>query len=199
VHERVRAAEVRDDTQTGLGHAELHVVGDDAQVAGERELESGADGVALHRSDGEPRGFTQPREAHLEGRDRGVGLLVGQRGEAADARLAVHLGSGEEPLVETGGECAAGTAHHHYTDLGGQGLPDRPERLPRERGLRVQHLGSRERDRRPRTVDVERQPAALEELRVDRRRRHDGRLPRGRNRFAPTSSWYEWPHRGRAA
>jgi len=182
VDERVGAAEVGDDAQARLGHAELHVVGDDAQVAGQRELEPGPDRVALHRGHREPRGIAQPREPALEGGDGGVGLVVGHRGDAGDARPSVHLGGGEVPLVEPRGEGPARAADHHGADVVGQRLTDRPERLPRVRGLRVQRLRPRERDRRSRTVDAELEPAASKELRVDRRRRHGGRLPRSRER-----------------
>ncbi len=69
VHQRVGAAEVGNQPERRLGHAELHVVGDDAQVTGQRELEAGPDGVAVHGGDGHPVRLAQPAEAGLEAGD----------------------------------------------------------------------------------------------------------------------------------
>ena len=91
MHQRVGAAEVGHQPERRLGHAELHVVGDDAQVAGQRELEAGADGVAVHGGDGDPVRVAQPAEAGLEAGDGGVGVRVGQLADAGDAGLPVDL------------------------------------------------------------------------------------------------------------
>ena len=45
------AAEVGHQAEGHLGHGELGVLGEHPQVAGEGELEAGADGVALHGGD----------------------------------------------------------------------------------------------------------------------------------------------------
>ena len=47
VDQRPGAPEVRDDAAARLGHAQLRVVGQHPQVAGQRELEAAADAVAL--------------------------------------------------------------------------------------------------------------------------------------------------------
>lgn len=43
------AAEVRDEAERRLPHAELGIVGEDLQVAGQRELKARSDGVAVDR------------------------------------------------------------------------------------------------------------------------------------------------------
>src|SRR5438094_68674 len=65
VAEHLRAAEIGHQTELGLGHRELRVLGRDADVARERELEAGADGVALHGGDADELRTAQPAEAGL--------------------------------------------------------------------------------------------------------------------------------------
>lgn len=96
------AAEVRDDPQGGLRHAELHVVGKNPQVTGQRQLEPSSNRVALHRCNGDPRRATQPREAGLETGDDGIGVSVGQVRDPGDAGHPVDFTCPEEAPVETG-------------------------------------------------------------------------------------------------
>ena len=51
LHERPRATEVGHQPEGRLAHREPGVVGDDSDVAGQRELEAGAHGVPLDRGD----------------------------------------------------------------------------------------------------------------------------------------------------
>ena len=59
------AGQVGDEAEGRLGQPQLRVVGEDPQVAGERELAAGADRVALHGGDGDDPGRAQPAEARL--------------------------------------------------------------------------------------------------------------------------------------
>ena len=53
--------EVRDQPEARLLHRELHVVGHDHHVAGQRQLEAGADRMALHGGDRRPLGCVATR------------------------------------------------------------------------------------------------------------------------------------------
>ena len=78
LHEGARAGQVGHQAERRLGQAQLGVVGEDPQVAGERELRAGADGVALHRGDRDDPRRPQPAEAGLEAADPLLGLLGGE-------------------------------------------------------------------------------------------------------------------------
>src|SRR5204863_8496650 len=94
VHQPLGAGQVGDQAEAGLGHGELRVVGDDPQVAGESELETGADGVALDHGDADQVGPAQPGEAGLEVGD--VRLGVGPRSERGERP------AGQAPAGQTG-------------------------------------------------------------------------------------------------
>ena len=70
----------------GLGHGELRVVGDDADVGAERELEAAADRVALHGGDADQIGPRGPVEGLLPlARSRAVASACGQLRQRQDA------------------------------------------------------------------------------------------------------------------
>ena len=50
VHEPLRPARARDHAERDLGQRELRVVGSDAEVAGQRQLETDAEAVAVQRA-----------------------------------------------------------------------------------------------------------------------------------------------------
>ena len=69
VDQRLGAAEVGDQPEGRLLHRQLGVVGEHPQVAGQRQLEAGADRVALHRGDADDPVVAPPRERLLEAVD----------------------------------------------------------------------------------------------------------------------------------
>src|SRR5690606_6130800 len=121
----VGAGQVGHQSEARLAHGELHVVGDDAQVTGEGELEAGADGVALHGGDGHQVAAPPPGERLLVLGDDRVerGLVaachVDERRFALDALGREHL------PVEPRGEGLALAPQHHDPD----GARQQPARL----------------------------------------------------------------------
>ncbi|KIF73880.1 hypothetical protein QR77_07545 [Streptomyces sp. 150FB] len=114
------AAEIGHDAQAGLPHRELHVRRDDPQVTGQRELESGADRMALDDGDRHDVAAAEPAEAVLVSGDGGVEFRVGAPREVEEGRFALEALGGERLPVEPGGEGLALAAHHHDPDAAGQ-------------------------------------------------------------------------------
>ena len=106
--QRLCSRQVGHQPERGLLHAELGVVGHHPQVAGQRELEAGADGVALHDGDRDEARVAQPGEAALERLDGRRRLLVGLREQRRD-RLPPSPAAGrvEHRAVEAGREASA--------------------------------------------------------------------------------------------
>ena len=79
-----------------LAHREPGVVGHDPQVAGQRELEAGADGVPLHRGDADDDGpGATSGEARLVGRDGRVERRLGSSAaSSAEARARPAMPAG---------------------------------------------------------------------------------------------------------
>ena len=152
--QRLGAGEVGHQAERRLLHGELRVVGHHPQVAGQRELEAGADGVAADRGDRDEARVAQPGEAALVLVDPRGRLLVAEREQADDALLARRRRVEHRP-VEAGGERVALPRHHHDAYVVGQGAPDLAEREPHRRRLGVAHVGTVEGDGRDRAVDVE--------------------------------------------
>lgn len=119
------AGEVGDQAQAGLAHGELHVVGDDAQVTGEGQLEARPDGMPLHGGDGHDVTAPPPGEALLELSDGGVEFGVTTAGEVDERRLALDPLGREHLPVEPGGEGHAFATQHHDPD----GARHQPARL----------------------------------------------------------------------
>ena len=166
-----------------LGHAELHVVGDHPQVAGQRELEPAADGMALHGGDRDPVRVPQPAKPAWK-----------------PAMVASASASDSSPMPTMPGRPSTSRAVKKCLSSPAENARPRPrttttrtssdsdspidaQRLPGGRRLRVQHLGTGERDRRPRAVDVERESASLQETGRHRRCGHAGRLSRRRSGY----------------
>ncbi|ESU47126.1 hypothetical protein P376_4891 [Streptomyces sp. HCCB10043] len=123
------AREVGNETETGLTHGELHVLGDDPQIAGEGELEAGADGVALDRRDRHEVVAAPPGERLLVLGDGRVELGLRAARHVEERRLAVEALGGEGLPVEARGEGLALAAEHHDPHRAGQrpsGLGQRP-------------------------------------------------------------------------
>ena len=95
-----RAADVRDQADPRLGHADQRVGGDHAQVARQRELHGAADAGAVDHAD--------RRLGHLLGEVPGV-----EAGAAERAQVLGRLGQGgQRAEVHAGGEHRAGAADH---------------------------------------------------------------------------------------
>ena len=90
--ERAGAGQVGHQPERRLGQPQLRVVGEDPQVAGERELRAGADRVPLHGRDRDDPRRAQPAEAGLVAADPLLRLLGGQPAQVAEA-AAVTPGS----------------------------------------------------------------------------------------------------------
>ena len=152
--QRLGAGEVGDQAERRLLHGELRVVGDHAEVAGQGELEAGADGVAAHLGDRDESRVAQPREAALELLDPRRGVLVAEREQADDALLAGRRRV-EHRAVEPGGEGLPLPRHDDDPDVVRQGPADLAERQPHGGRLCVADVGPVQRHRRHRPLDLE--------------------------------------------
>src|SRR6185503_10330321 len=124
-----------DDGEVDLGEAQARVGGGDADVAGQRQLEAAAEGVA---ADG---GDDRLRAALHQGAELHAPAVL-----AEDRR---HLGRGELADVGAGGErLVAGADHHDDADavVGDQPLEGGIEVAPHGLVHRVVNLGPVERD-----------------------------------------------------
>jgi hypothetical protein len=148
IDEPLGAAQVRDQAKCRFGHGEGGIVGQDAQVAAERELETGADGVALDRGDADEIRPRRPVEGLLPFTDRVARLLLGPAGQDQHSRNAGHPLGREHRPVEAGREATSLTPDHHHPDGSGQRPCDLPQRGPGVGSLGVQGLGAGEPDRR---------------------------------------------------
>ena len=152
--QRLCSRQVGHQAQRGLLHRELGVLGDHPQVAAERQLEPRADGVALHRRDADEPRVAQPREPLLVAVDRLADRLVVELHQPCDVtRRRV-----EHRPVQPRAEALPRSPDHHDPRRVGQLLPDRRQRVPHRRRLRVAHLRPAQRHRRHRVADVEVQP-----------------------------------------
>jgi len=79
--QRLDPAQVRDEPERHLGHAELRIIRDNTQITRQRELEPRADGVAVNSRDRDDVGPVQPGERLLIGLDARQGGGVGRRGK----------------------------------------------------------------------------------------------------------------------
>ena len=115
--EVARAGQVGHEAERRLGQPQLGVVGEHPQVAGERELRAGADGVPLHGGDRDDPRRAQPPEAGLVAADA---LLASSRRAAGPARRARRAtpGSGLNRLRSRPAENARPSpAHHDHPDV----------------------------------------------------------------------------------
>ena len=80
--------------ERGLAHGQLGVVRNEHEIAGQRELEAGSDGVTLDEGDGDLRYAMPPREGRLRLLDEAIHLVV-----AAGRQLPRHL---DVPLERDG-------------------------------------------------------------------------------------------------
>ena len=110
VDERPGAAEVGHEPEARLAHREPRVERRDPQVGGQRQLEAGADGVAVHLRHDDGRALAPRREALLVGRDAPLDGLRTSRGELGHALLARHALGREHGRVDAGGEGVTGAA-----------------------------------------------------------------------------------------
>ena len=99
-------AEVGHQAQADLGHGELRVLGRDPEVAGQRELEAGADRVALHQRDADQARTGEDAERLLVAGDLGGGLAPADIA-ASSARFwsrPCDAVRGEHPAIQAGRE-----------------------------------------------------------------------------------------------
>ena len=108
------AAQVRHQPVTDLGHPELGVVGDHDQVAGQRQLEPGADRMTGDGGDRDEPRIGQPAESALETGDGLVGHRVRRAWRCAPSS---ESGLGREGrAVQTGRERRSLTADNDHPD-----------------------------------------------------------------------------------
>ena len=120
------------------------------QVAGQGELEAGADRVALHHRDRDEPRVAQPGEPPLEARRWSRRSRSSVRREQPDHRLRVVGGCRrvEHRPVEPGREALPLAAHDDHPDVVGDLVADRGQGPPHRRRLGVAHLGAVEGDGR---------------------------------------------------
>ena len=130
--EALRPAAARDHPELHLGEGELDVVGRDAEVAGERELEADAEGVALQLRDHRLRAALRRGDVPVQARE----LLRARLEEAGDVAAGGERPAGAGDDDEAHGLVGAELAEH-LVELGA-----RAERHA------VELAGDVERDRR---------------------------------------------------
>ena len=129
--EGARAGQVGHQAERRLGQPELRVVGEDPQVAGQRELAAGADRVPLHGGDRDDARRAQPAEAGLVPADP---LLrppsAGSRPRSPRPPVDAGLGA-EQAAVQAGGEGPARAADDDDAHVVVQRRTDRRPAPPR--------------------------------------------------------------------
>ena len=122
VDEALGAAEVGDDAERRLGHHEARVVGEDADVGAERELESAADRVPLHGGDADQvgaRATSRRRAATRAICAAGLGRRHRRSGRAMPGAPSTPSGVNMR-AVQAGRERPALAAQHDDPDGAGQ-------------------------------------------------------------------------------
>jgi hypothetical protein len=147
--------QIRDQAERRFLHTEHGVVGEDPQIAGQSELEAGAQGVPAHRRDRDDVRPVQPQEPRLQSGQPLPEIRAERIGERVLPRHAVR---GEQPQVDPGREGRAVPADHDRPDLCGQRFADGREGPPHAGSHRVAPFGTVQRHRGHRAVDVEPEP-----------------------------------------
>ena len=116
-----RSAPVGMESDAREGLAEARLLGRHAQVAGERQVQSGAGGGAVHRGERRERQRRQRTDDFAAGRDqRGERLVTGA--PLLEARHVPHVAAGRERAPRPG--------HHQHADVAARGdARDRPGEL----------------------------------------------------------------------
>ena len=130
--QRAGAGQVGHQAQRGLGQPQLGVVGEDPQVAGERELAAGADRVPLHGGDRDDARASAASGSRPGTRGCGPRPPPACAGRGRPGRRRPRLGA-EQAAVQAGGERAALAAHDDDPDVVVQRRADRrraPARWP---------------------------------------------------------------------
>ena len=149
--QRTESSEVGHQAERRLFHTENGVVGHNPDVAGEGELETGTDGVTLHRGDGDEVRVSQECEpllvlAYRAGR--------GQVRATKKSSNGFHVyGVVEHGPIQPGGEGWSFGAKYQHADSVGHRAPKRGQRAPHRRGLRIPAFRRTEHDLGDRPFD----------------------------------------------
>ena len=111
VDEPFGAAQIGHQSETGFGHTEPRVSADDAEIAGQGQLEASANGVPSDRRDADQPRFGEPAEPGLKAREDVIGLVRRAVGQRANGGLRI----GDQAAVYSGREGGAGTSYEDKT------------------------------------------------------------------------------------
>ena len=115
-HQRRRAGQVGHQAEAGLAHGERDVVGHHPQVARQRQLEPGADRVALHGADDDGRHLATRRRSRAGSRRSPSAGPRSPRRRAEDRRLAGDALRRQHAAVQAGRERRPLGAQHDDAD-----------------------------------------------------------------------------------